>query len=122
MKKIYIGLFLSVIMGMASYGASSSLQVKRMYCENLVQPLGIDNVHPHFSWQTVSEMTGDRQTAYEIQMGTDATALERGEADLWATGRVASADQVMVPYGGKSLQQRQLCYWRVRVWDASGQP
>lgn len=122
MKKIYLGLFLSVIMAMASYGASSSLQVKRMYCENLVQPLGIDNVHPHFSWQTVSEMTGDRQTAYEIQMGTDVTALERGEADLWATGRVASADQVMVPYGGKSLQQRQLCYWRVRVWDANGQP
>lgn len=122
MKKICVVFSLSVIMGVASYGASSSLQVKRMCCENLVQPLGIDNVHPHFSWQTVSEMTGDRQTAYEIQMGTDATALERGEADLWATGRVASADQVMVPYGGKSLQQRQLCYWRVRVWDANGQP
>ncbi len=25
---------------------------------------------------------------------------------------------VMVPYQGKALTSRSLCYWRVRVWDA----
>ncbi len=113
--------FLSLLMVTASYGASS-LHVERLLCENLMQPLGIDNVHPHFSWQTASEETGARQTAYELQVATDASALERGEADLWSTGRVTSADQVMVPYGGKALHERQLCYWRVRVWDGHGQP
>ena len=59
--------FLSLLMVIASYGASS-LHVERLLCENLEQPLGIDNVHPHFSWQTESEVTGARQTAYELQV------------------------------------------------------
>ena len=121
MKKIYLGFFLSVIMAIASYG-ESSLHVSQLLCENMSQPLGIDNVHPHFSWQSSSEVTGACQTAYELQVGTDITALERGEADLWSSGRVESSDQVMVPYAGTALQERQLCYWRVRVWDANGQP
>lgn len=113
--------FLSVFIAISSKGAAS-LQVTRLYCENLSQPLGIDNVYPHFSWQIASEVTGARQTAYEIQIGTDKNALECGEADLWSSGRVESSDQVMVPYEGKVLQERQLCYWRVRVWDENGQP
>ena len=105
-----------------SVKVAASLQVARLYCENLSQPLGIDNVHPHFSWQIASDVTGARQTAYEIQMASDKNALERGVADLWSSGRVESSDQVMVPYAGSDLQERQLCYWRVRVWDENGLP
>lgn len=122
MKKICVVFSLSVIMGVASYGASSSLQVKRLLCENLSQPLGIDNLTPHFSWQIASQVAGARQSDYELQVASDSAALERGEADLWSTGRVAGADQVMVPYAGTALLQRQLCYWRVRVWDGDGHP
>lgn len=106
---------------MACHGQSKTLEVTRLRCENLVEPIGIDNQKPHFSWQLKSTTNGARQAAYEIQVGSDSLALEQGKASLWSTGRVERQDQVMVPYEGMSLRERQLCYWRVRVWDEKGQ-
>ena len=88
-----------------------------LQCEGLHAPLGIDTTMPHFSWKHVLTHLGQRQTAYAIEVGSDSLALVRGKADLWKSGRVESADQVMVPYDGRPLVSRQLCYWRVRTWD-----
>ena len=46
---------------------------------------------------------------------------DRDKADLWNTGKLKSKTSVMVPYRGKTLTSRSLCYWRVRVWDAKKQ-
>ena len=43
------------------------------------------------------------------------------KAELWNTGKLKSKTSVMVPYRGKTLTARSLCYWRVRVWDAKKQ-
>ena len=99
---------------------SASAAVYDLRCEGLRRPLGIDTTSPHFSWKHELTHNGQRQTAYEIQVGSDSAALVRGRADVWKSGRVASADQVMVAYGGTPLQERQLCYWRVRTWDERG--
>ena len=76
-------------------------------CEGLVEPLGIDNAQPHFSWKICSGRPME-QVAYEIEVGPD----------LWQSGRVESAEQVMVPYVGKPLASRQQAWWRVRVWKS----
>lgn len=89
-------------------------------CEGLTAPLGIDTTTPGFGWKHSLTHNGERQTAYEIQVGTDSAALAKGHADLWKSGRVSSDDQVMIPYQGRPLAQRQLCYWRVRTWDEKG--
>ena len=91
-----------------------------MKCEGLTAPLGIDTTVPHFSWKHQLTRNGQRQTAYEIQVGSDSLALAKDQADLWSSGRVKSDGQVMVPYQGKSLEEQQLCYWRVRTWDERG--
>ena len=91
-------------------------------CEGLKSPLGIDSTTPHFSWQNALTHNGQQQTAYEIQVASDSIALAKGKADLWKSGRMASAQQLMVPYKGVALQSRQLCYWRVRTWDEQGHP
>ncbi len=88
-----------------------------LLCENLKRPLGIDSTTPHFSWKNESTKTGTSQSAYEIQVASDSLELTKGHADLWATGKTLSANQVMIAYKGKPLQERQLCYWRVRTWD-----
>lgn len=100
----------------------ATLKIGKLLCENLTNPLGIDNVQPHFSWQLKASVNGASPVAYEIQVSSDSLSLLKGKADLWSTGRVESAEQVMVPYSGKQLQSRQLCYWRVRVWDEHQQP
>lgn len=90
-------------------------------CEGLCEPLGIDTTIPHFSWKHELEHDGQQQTAYEIQVASNRNGLEKGKADLWKSGKVVSADQVMIPYDGKALVSRQLCYWRVRTWDEKDQ-
>ena len=83
----------------------AGFEVYDLRCEGLVEPLGIDNAQPHFSWKIRSGIPME-QVAYEIEVGPE----------LWHSGRVESADQVMVPYEGKPLASRQQAWWRVRVW------
>lgn len=86
-------------------------------CEGMTAPLGIDTTTPHFSWKHSLTHNGEWQTAYEIQVATDSMALVMGRADLWKSGKISGDEQVMIPYKGVALAERQLCYWRVRTWD-----
>jgi alpha-L-rhamnosidase len=99
-----------------------SLSVTHLRCEYKVDPLGIDALPPRLSWQIVSPVRGTRQSAYQIQVAEDAEALAAGAGLLWDSGRVASDASIHVPYQGPALASGQRCYWRVRAWDASGQP
>lgn len=100
---------------------TSSFYLSELKCENLIDPLGIDNVTPHFSWKLKGDGWKGGQTYYEIQVASDSILLVQDKADLWNTGKLKSNTSVMVPYQGKALTSRSLCYWRVRVWDAKKQ-
>lgn len=94
---------------------ASPINLVDLRCENLINPNGIDNVSPHFSWKIQSN-TPMEQQSFEIQVATDTLLLKKGKADLW-NNHIHSSASVMVPYQGASLRSRMLCYWRVRVWD-----
>ena len=106
MKRAFLSLLAALLLSAACQPA---FEVYDLRCEGLVEPLAIDGVQPHFSWKIRSSRPME-QAAYEIEVGPD----------LWQSGRVESADQVMVPYGGKALSSRQEGWWRVRVWNADG--
>lgn len=78
---------------------SATPEVYDLKCEGLTEPLGIDSDMPHFSWKTRCDKTMT-QVAYQIEVASSADKLLAGEADLWQSGQVASAEQVMVPYSG----------------------
>lgn len=99
---------------------SSPFTVDGLKCENMRAPLGIDNTSPHFSWLLHTPGRGDRQTAYEIQVASDAALLSAGRPDMWASGKVASGKSVMVEYAGRTLMPRCIYYWRVRSWNKDG--
>lgn len=105
MRKLPYGLLLSLLL----VACQPSVQVYDLLCEGLVEPLGIDNTQPHFSWKIASDEPVE-QKAYEIEVGPE----------LWRSGKVESASQVMVPYGGAPLAEKQQTRWRVRVWTAKG--
>jgi alpha-L-rhamnosidase len=88
--------------------------------ENLTNPLGIDNVSPHFSWKLKGGVQGSQQTHYEILVASDSVSLIKNKSDLWHSGIIASDMSVMVPYKGKELHARSLCFWKVRIWDEKG--
>ncbi len=95
------------------YAQSKSLAVSNLLCENLSNPMGLDVKMPRFTWQLVSSNRNVMQTAYEIKVTKDKTTV-------WATGKIASEQSVLVPYAGSPLESNQRYTWQVRVWDNLG--
>lgn len=100
--------------------AAAPITFSDLRCENLINPIGIDNVSPHFSWKIQSDASMCQQ-GYEIQVATDSLQLTNNKADLWNSTKIQTPASVMVPYKGKELKSRMLCYWRVRVWNEQGE-
>lgn len=96
--------------------------VTNLRCEYLTNPLGIDIGRPRLSWELRDERRGACQSAYQIQVATDEATLHAGAADLWDSGKVLSDQTAHVAYAAKVPGSGQRAWWRVRVWDAAGQP
>ncbi|MES2378807.1 MAG: glycoside hydrolase family 78 protein [Bacteroidota bacterium] len=99
--------------------ANAAEKIDDLKTDYLVNPLGIDAVHPRLSWLMNAGNRGARQTGYQILVGTDSAALAKGVAPIWKTAKVLS-DANRVVYGGKVLQPYTKYYWRVSVWDETG--
>lgn len=99
---------------------AGSLVPYALRCESLAEPHGIGRALPELSWKlraASKDAKNLRQTAYEIRVGTKA-----GKDDLWKSGKISSAEQYGILFGGKPLRSGQLVYWSVRTWDAEGEP
>ena len=98
-------------LSMIVYGneKTSPFYLAELKCENLIDPLGIDNVTPHFSWKLKGDGWKGGQTYYEIQVASDSILLVQNKADLWNIGKLKSKTSVMVPYQGKTLTSRSFC-------------
>ncbi|RRJ96695.1 alpha-L-rhamnosidase [Opitutaceae bacterium TAV4] len=93
-------------------------------CELLVNPLGLDETAPRFSWKLSDARTGARQTAYQIQIAAasaNSTTTDTSQL-LWDSGRVESADSHLVPYAGPALSAHTRYHWNLRIWDHTGEP
>jgi alpha-L-rhamnosidase len=80
------------------------------------KPLGIAGDPPTFSWKSTSSARGVMQSAYEVRVGTS-----EGADDMWSSGKVDSAEQLDVRYGGPDLASQTRYYWQVKVWDGDDQ-
>src|ERR1039457_1518376 len=100
----------------------AGLRVEGLQCEYRVNPLGLDEPQPRLSWLLESSERGQRQTAYQVLAATSLDLLSKGEADLWDSGKVPSAESVHMVYGGQPLRAGQRAYWKVRAWDREDRP
>ncbi len=98
------------------------IQPIRLRCEYLKNPLGMDVTTPRLSWIVQSTHRGQKQTAYRVLVASSPEILTRDEGDLWDSGKVESDQTLHVEYAGKTLTSRMRCFWKVRVWDAAGNP
>ena len=117
-----LGLSLSTqaVAGARAQDAQSSLSVANLRVDYLVNPLGIDDTHPQLSWELASSAQNQMQQAYDVQVATSSALLSANTPDLWNSGKVTSSASINVSYGGAALHSREQVYWRVQVWDASG--
>ncbi|HMR49858.1 MAG TPA: family 78 glycoside hydrolase catalytic domain [Arachnia sp.] len=104
-----------VLTSPAAAATPASVSIGSLTTNGRVDPLGIPGDDPVFGWTLASELRAQTQSAYEIQVGRTP-----GASDVWATGRVESAAQADIAYGGPALEPGTAYHWRVRVWDGAG--
>lgn len=109
-----------ILTSLAAVPGLAGVSVTNLRCEYRENPLGIDARRPRLGWQLVSPERGQRQTAYRVLVASSPGLLQRGEADLWDSGRVASAQSSQVHYAGGPLNARQQVFWKVQIWDQDG--
>lgn len=84
-----------------------------MKTEDLINPIGIDEKKPRFSWKLQSKIIGTLQTAYRIIVRSDNDTV-------WDSGKVTSDRSICIEYDGRSLSAMTKYSWQVSVWDEQG--
>jgi alpha-L-rhamnosidase len=113
-------LFLVPIISLAVFlnlTALASLAPVNLQCEYRVNPLGIDETEPRLTWQAQSDKRDQRQTAYEILVASSEKLLRQNVGDLWDSGKTVSDQTLNIDYFGKPLASREVCFWKIKVWD-----
>jgi alpha-L-rhamnosidase len=90
-------------------------------CEYTVNPLGIDEHQPRFSWILQHSERGRKQSAYQILVASSRNNLINDKGDIWDSGKVESDKSVNIEYAGKPLKHKTAYRWKVRWWDDEGQ-
>lgn len=97
----------------------SKFKVDCLQVEKSTRPIGIDVVHPHFSWEfTDEEDRAVPQARYQIQVWSAPELLHGHDADLWQSSLVATGRTFAVAYEGPVLASNRRYFWRV---SAEGQ-
>ncbi len=91
------------------------LRAVNLKCEARINPLGMDEVCPRFSWQMESDEHPAMQIAYRIRV-----LREGSEQPVWDSGRVEGSSGVLIPYEGPAFSPRTRYFWDVRLWDDRG--
>ncbi|MBC7326691.1 hypothetical protein H5T87_01080 [bacterium] len=118
-----VGLPLILFCTLPEEGGKCHIYPNNLRCEYRENPLGIDESKPRLSWiLQIKEpnLRGVRQTAYQILVASSKEKLEKGEGDLWDSGKVESDQTSQIEYDGVPLKSEMECWWKVRVWDEEG--
>ncbi len=83
--------------------------------DGMAAPLGLGTGDVYFAWQGGDPRPGALQGAYRVLVSSGTTTL-------WDSGKVLSAEQAFVPYGGPALAPGTAYHWTVQTWAASGGP
>lgn len=118
MKSLLILVALCLFLSVS--GQKKALFVYDLKCENLHNPLGIDQSAPRLSWKINSSKNQTEQKAYQILVASQPSKLQEGKADLWDSEKTESSSSIWISYRGKLIGSGLSAFWKVRVWDESG--
>ena len=100
--------------------AAKSIEISDLTCEYFTNPMGIGATAPRLSWILTSGVDDQVQTAYQVLVASSPKLLTEKKADFWNSGKVESDQSILVDYAGDALESRDICWWKVRVWDKNG--
>ncbi len=122
MKAIYLIVKIITISLLISFCSvrenNNTIHPVNLRCEHLENPVAIDLPFPLLSWNLVSEIRNQRQSAYRIIVSSSKMNIEKDIGDFWDTGKINSEVSVNIKYDGKPLKSRDILYWKVKVWNS----
>jgi alpha-L-rhamnosidase len=107
-----------IFLFLSGFTFAQELSFKDLTVDHKVNPIGISNHHPRFSWKIKSTGYNIIQTAYMIRVSMDDKFLS--SKILWQSGKIQSEESVLLPYNGPDLKSAQKCFWQVKIWDNRG--
>ena len=93
---------------------ASSAQIVEIKFEHLRDGFGIGVAQPRLSWIVAADADGWQQAGYAVESYAPNGQL------LATTGRIESAESVLVEWPFAPLASRERCLLRVRAWSADG--
>lgn len=111
----YLMLFLHPVFGPGISKVMPQAAPYDLRCQSLMDPIGIEEVFPDFSWKLSSSEKNMVQTAYQIMVASSIERLDH-DPDLWNSGKIFSNRSTFIHYAGKSLQSAAKYYWKVKIW------
>lgn len=94
----------------------NTFQIKNLRTEYIVNPIGLDEKIPRFSWMMTADHQGALQTAYQIQI-TDTSV----DTIIWDSTKVESRLSSAIAYAGEALTPCTRYQWQVTVWNEADQ-
>ena len=111
--RIRIRIRISLLLLCSCLHLQAKMIVTGLTCEMQSNPLALETSQPRFGWKLLSDVQGDRQTAYRIVVSSSGKAV-------WDSGKKRSGQSQWIPFEGTNLQPATRYHWQVRVWDLSG--
>lgn len=107
---------LSIFVISKSYSQSdSNITMYEASVNHQINPIGIDDARPDFSWKLKSNTRKKYQNAYQIVVWHKNT-----KDTFWNSKKVISDNNILVKYAGKKLKSVRNYSWKVRIWDNNG--
>lgn len=100
---------------------SNALIFKQLFVDSKQNSLTVESERPLFSWLVEAKGYNKSQSTYHILVASSEEKLNENDTDLWNSKKVKSAQSAHVKYQGKALKPMQKYFWKVRIWDETGQ-
>lgn len=115
----FLGLLL--LGSLLGFFCAAQMGVEDLRCDRLVNPLGLDEKMPVFSWRLRQDSAiSYAQEAYQILLATDPSKLNQADADVWNSGKTYSKRSAWIKYDGTGLRSQARYYWKLLVWRDKG--
>ena len=80
------------------FSVDANASIVDLKTDGLVDPIGLDDTTPVFSWRMSSSVVGAAQNAYQIEV------KDKSGNVLWNSGVVENQNSVDIPYEGDEFQ------------------
>ena len=97
-----------------------TLTLSNLRCESRVNPLGITEKHPRFSWWINSSERDTKQLSYRILVADSEEKLKNERNCHWDSNIVTSEASIQIAYGGATMDAEKKYFWKVKIKDQAG--